>query len=115
MGQVRLAMLLFLCVTPVHADEHYRHKRHWYDCKNTQRTVGNQHLTIDGAKKAANDAWASLVRFRFGEVYMDLSNSNELYYTCSRSSISEGAVTTLGQTLTRCEIEAMPCKAPRER
>ena len=82
-------------------------------CRDTRRVVGDQHLTVDGAKKAANDAWAGAVRFHLGEKFMDLANARHITYTCSRSSIKEGGVTTLGQTLTRCEIEAQPCHAPR--
>jgi len=84
------------------------------ECRETRRAVGEQHLTVDGAKKAANDAWAGTVRFHLGEKFMDLSNARHINYTCSRSSIKEGGVTTLGQTLTRCELEAQPCQAPRE-
>lgn len=83
-------------------------------CRDTRRAVGDQHLTVEGAKKAANDAWAGAVRFHLGEKFMDLSNARHIVYTCSRSSIKEGGVTTLGQTLTRCEIEATPCHPPRE-
>jgi hypothetical protein len=82
-------------------------------CRDSQRVVGDQHLTVDGAKKAANDAWAGTIRFHYGEKFMDLNNARRVNYTCSRSSIKEGSVTTLGQTLTRCEIEAQPCRAPR--
>ena len=78
-------------------------------CRDTRRAVGDQHLTVDGAKKAANDAWAGTVRFHLGEKFMDLSNARHITYTCSRSSIKEGGVTTLGQSLNRCEIEAQPC------
>ncbi len=78
-------------------------------CRDIRRAVGDQHLTVDGAKKAANDSWAGTVRFHLGEKFMDLSNARSLVYTCSRSSIKEGGVTTLGQTLTRCELEARPC------
>lgn len=83
------------------------------DCREIRKAVGDQHLTVDGAKKAANDAWAGTVRFHLGEKYMDLSNARRVTYTCSRSSIKEGGVTTLGQTLSRCEIEAQPCHPQR--
>ncbi len=83
-------------------------------CREVRRAVGDQHLTVEGAKKAANDAWAGAVRFHLGEKFMDLTNARQISYTCSRSSIKEGGVTTLGQTLTRCEIEAQPCHPPRE-
>jgi len=83
-------------------------------CRDVRRAVGDQHLTVDGAKKAANDAWAGTVRFHLGEKFMDLANARNIIYICSRSSIKEGGVTTLGQTLTRCEIEAQPCHPPRQ-
>jgi hypothetical protein len=85
-----------------------------HGCRDVRRAVGDQHLTVDGAKKAANDAWAGTVRFHLGEKFMDLSNARHIVYTCSRSSIKEGGVTTLGQTLTRCEIEAQPCHPQRQ-
>ena len=83
-------------------------------CRETRRAVGDQHLTVDGAKKAANESWAGTVRFHLGEKFMDLTNARNIVYTCSRSSIKEGGVTTLGQSLTRCEIEATPCHPQRE-
>jgi hypothetical protein len=83
-------------------------------CREMRRAVGDQHLTVDGAKKAANESWAGTVRFHLGEKFMDLTNARNIVYTCSRSSIKEGGVTTLGQSLTRCEIEAQPCHPPRE-
>jgi hypothetical protein len=85
-----------------------------HSCRDTRRAVGDQHLTVEGAKKAANDAWAGTVRFHLGEKFMDLGNARNVIYTCSRSSIKEGGVTTLGQSFTRCEIEATPCHPPRE-
>ena len=83
-------------------------------CRDIRRAVGDQHLTVDGAKKAANDAWAGTVRFHLGEKWMSLENARDIIYTCSRSSIKEGGVTTLGQSLTRCEIEAQPCHPQRQ-
>lgn len=83
-------------------------------CRETRRAVGDQHLTQDGARKAANDAWAGTIRFHLGEKFMDLSNAKHVNYTCSRSSIKDGGITTLGQTFTRCEVEAQPCHPPRE-
>jgi hypothetical protein len=83
-------------------------------CREIRRVVGDQHLTVDGAKKAANDAWAGAVRFHLGEKFMDLNNARHITYTCSRSSIKEGGVTTLGQSLNRCEIEAQPCHPQRQ-
>ncbi len=80
-------------------------------CRDTRKAVGDQHLTMDGAKKAANDAWAGMIRFHLGEKFMDLNNARHLVYTCSRSSIKEqgASITTLGQVFNRCELEAQPC------
>ena len=61
-----------------------------------RRAVGDQHLTVEGAKKAANDAWAGTVRFHLGEKFMDLNNARNIVYTCSRSSIKEGGVHDAG-------------------
>jgi hypothetical protein len=96
------------------------HYRDDYDeqgprCRDVRRAVGQQHLTLEGAKREANDAWAGMIRFHLGEKFIDLNNARHISYTCSRSSIkAEGAVTTLGQTFTRCEIEAQPCRPRRE-
>lgn len=99
-------------------DDHY-HNNHRHDdrdrsCKQAYKVVGNQHLTVDGAKQAADEVWAGTVRFHIGEKFMDLANARSVSYTCSRSSIKEAGISTLGQTLTRCEIEARPCPASRE-
>lgn len=80
-------------------------------CKEIRKAVGDQHLSIDGAKREANNAWAATVRFHIGEKFLDLSNARRIEYVCSRSSIKEAgtAVTTLGQAFHRCELSAVPC------
>jgi hypothetical protein len=97
---------------PRHDEERDNGRR---SCRDVRRAVGDQHLTVDGAKKQADEAWAAAVRFHHGEKFLDLANARHLAYTCSRSSIKEGGVTTLGQTLTRCELEAVPCSPARQR
>lgn len=95
--------------------DYERSDGHGERCKTIRRVVGQQALTMDGAKKEANDAWAGAIRFHHGEKYLDLSNARQITYTCSRSSIKEGSVTTLGQTFTRCEVEAIPCRPRPQR
>ena len=90
-----------------HQHEHHDHRRH---CRDVFRTVGNQHLSVQGAKGEADKAWIQAIRFYHGEIFMSLENARGTKYTCSRSSVGE----TLGQTFSRCEIEARPCKAERE-
>ena len=86
-------------------------------CREIRKAVGDQHLTVDGAKKQANEAWAAAVRFHHGEKFIDLANARHAVYTCSRSSIKEAGttVTTLGQQFNRCELEAVPCSPVRQR
>ena len=86
-------------------------------CREVRKAVGDQHLTVDGAKKQANEAWAAAVRFHHGEKFIDLANARHAVYTCSRSSIKEAGttVTTLGQQFNRCELEAVPCSPVRQR
>ena len=96
----------------------YAYERRWNDdedagraCRDVRKAVGDQHLTMDGAKKAANDSWAATVRFHIGEKWIDLNNARHITYTCSRSSIKEqgASITTLGAALSRCELSAQPC------
>jgi hypothetical protein len=71
--------------------------------------VGDQHLSVSGAQAQADKAWQQDVRFYLGERWMDIKNAEGVRYECSRSSVGE----TLGQTLTRCEVSAIPCRAER--
>ena len=94
---------------------HYRTPQHDHRddrrrCRDIFRTVGNQHLTVNGAKAEADKAWIQAIRFYYGEIFMSLEeNARDVKYTCSRSSVGE----TLGQVFNRCEIEAKPCKAEK--
>lgn len=87
-------------------DDDHRYGR---NCRDRLKIVGDQHVSVDGAKGAADKAWSQTVRFYHGERFMDVANASGASYTCSRSSVGE----TLGQTFTRCELEARPC-APQK-
>jgi hypothetical protein len=86
-------------------------------CREIRRSIGQQALSVDSAKKEANDMWSASVRFHLGERFMDLANARNVEYVCSRSSIKEAgaSITTLGQAFTRCEISAVPCSPRRDR
>ena len=101
----------YRCPTRVYGYERRLEDEERGECRDRRRAVGDQHLSEDGAKKAANDAWAGTIRFHLGERFMDLKNARHVVYVCSRSSIKEGgtSVTTAFQQFTRCEIEAQPC------
>jgi hypothetical protein len=78
-------------------------------CRDTRRVVGDQGLSVALAQGQADKSWAADVRFHLGERFMDISNAEDVTYECSRSSVGE----TLGQTFTRCQVSAKPCKAPK--
>ena len=82
-----------------------------------QDSPGGANLTFDVIKRLLGLTIDVVVQFQnhLGERFMDLNNARTVIYTCSRSSIKEGGVTTLGQSLTRCEIQATPCRAPRSK
>ena len=72
------------------------------------RTVGDQHLTTEGAKNEAVKAWSQQARHDIGERAMDFETAREGSFACVRSSIGSA----LGQVFHRCEVIARPCTAP---
>jgi len=78
-------------------------------CRDTRKVVGDQGLSVALAQGQADKSWAADVRFHLGERFMDIGNAEDITYECSRSSVGE----TLGQTFTRCQISAKPCKASK--
>lgn len=72
------------------------------------RTVGDQHLSIEGAKSEAVKAWSQQARHDLGERAMDFETARDGTFACVRSSIGS----TLGQVFHRCELIARPCTAP---
>lgn len=78
-------------------------------CQAAFRTVGDQAITIAGAKEAAEKAFSQQARFSWGERFADVTNARDTTYECVRSSIGSVA----GQTFHRCEIRARPCMAPQ--
>lgn len=86
-------------------DDYDRDERH---CKARITVVGIQHVTIDGARDAADKAWIQSARWYHGERYMDIGNAKGgPHYECSRSSVGE----IMGGTFNRCEVSARPCRA----
>lgn len=78
-------------------------------CQAAFRTVGDQAVTLAGAREAAEKAFQQQARFSWGERYADVSHARDATYECVRSSIGSIA----GQTFLRCEIRARPCMAPQ--
>lgn len=81
--------------------------------------VGEERYGKDRAKESAEQQWMEEVRARYGSRYMDTRNAQRVIYECSRSSTgnraSEKAQEVLGKFLEQCIIEAIPCRAEKER
>lgn len=110
-------------------------RRHWHDdngrdklCLTMQRNVGEESPHEAEAKDTAVRAWAALVRFHYGEKYMDLNNAREVRFRCTRSSVFEVMPSERDERYerdderngrrdvrpipqSRCEIEARPCRS----
>ena len=77
-------------------------------CYNMTRTVGDQAVTVEGAKGEAIKAWSQMTRHDFGEKAMDFEVARDATFACVRSSIGSLA----GAVFHRCEVIARPCTAP---
>jgi len=75
-------------------------------CVRPVKVVGSQDVRETAAEDSAKKAWAEEVRWAHGEAFMDIQNAKDYASRCSRSSIGEIA----GQTFSRCEIVATPCR-----
>jgi hypothetical protein len=84
-------------------------------CLPSMEGIGTQWATEDGALDRAEKDWMERVRYKYGERYMDISNSagydRDRDRECGRSSIGEVA----GQTLHRCSIWARPCRSLKDK
>ena len=76
-------------------------------CFRQVRTVGDQAITVEGAKTEAIKAWSQMVRHDSGERAMDFEVARDSTFACVRSSI--GSVG--GAVFHRCELIARPCTA----
>jgi hypothetical protein len=84
--------------------------------------VGVEHLTDDGAKRAAETQWEATIRYDYGEKYANLGNARGMRWRCDKSSVSDTTVGKAVQTITggaaaykRCVIVARPCLVGMER
>ena len=89
------------------------------ECLARRSVTGTEHATENGALDAAKRAWASRVRWDFGERYTNLEHARHFTYTCNRSSTNETAMGRVAESVagafyTRCEVNATPCNAPRQ-
>ncbi len=81
------------------------------------RVTGTDKLDKDRAEVSAQDAWSSAVEVRYGTLYSDIANAEDLVVTCVRkvpSSIVERAQAAGGLRHHVCELSAVPCAPEAE-
>jgi hypothetical protein len=84
-------------------------------CHDTVVATGGELGTRERARRSADDAWMSSVRFDYGERYHDLNNAKDVSHVCIASSVAgESAFTSrfIVRTLFRCMVVAKPCQTP---
>jgi hypothetical protein len=79
-------------------------------CQPRRRVVGIERTTYRNAKKEAEDAWMSAVRYDHGERFQNLENAKDVRYNCDPSTpVSPAAF--VKKTYVRCAVEGTPCRA----
>jgi hypothetical protein len=80
-------------------------------CESRLTVVGEQHVSVNGAKDEAKKAFSQTARWRYGERVMDVDHARDVKFECGRSSV--GSV--VGQVFHRCELTARPCRGEPKR
>lgn len=89
--------------------EDHSKREHGPRCRDRMTLVGDQHLSIDGAKEQAIKAWRQQARFAHGERFTEIGSAEDVTFRCVQSSIGEA----MGASLHRCEVSAEPCSTAR--
>lgn len=86
-------------------------------CKPPLVAVGDQALSEETARTAAEKHWMANVRWRDGEKHMDIKHARIIHIECSRSSVppTNGIVGQVLPNEHRCEIIARPCRPGLEK
>lgn len=86
-------------------------------CKPPLVAVGDQALSEETARTAAEKHWMANVRWRDGEKHMDIKHARIIHIECSRSSVppTNGIVGQVLPNEHRCEIIARPCRPGMEK
>lgn len=76
-------------------------------CRAEFQAVGDQALTEDGAKSAAEKAFQQEIRFAHGELWADPAHASNKVFLCVKSSVGGGL-------FNRCRMKARPCMPERQ-
>ena len=79
-------------------------------CYRPLTVVGSQWVGESGAYESAIKAMKERIRWDIGESAMDPAHWKDIKKRCSLSSVGE----VVGQTFSRCELTATPCRPPVE-
>lgn len=71
-------------------------------CRQDFQAAGDQALTEQGARDAAEKAFQQEIRFAYGELWADPSHAQDKTFLCVKSSVGGGL-------FHRCRMRAKPC------
>lgn len=77
-------------------------------CRADFQAAGDQALTEQGARDAAEKAFQQEIRFAYGELWADPSHAQDKTFLCVKSSVGGGL-------FHRCRMRAKPCMPERLR
>ena len=77
-------------------------------CRVDFQAAGDQALTEQGARDAAEKAFQQEIRFAYGELWADPSHAQDKTFLCVKSSVGGGL-------FHRCRMKAKPCMPERLR
>ncbi len=86
----------------VHSDRDRDELRHDTRCRADFQAAGDQALTEQGARDAAEKAFQQEIRFAYGELWADPSHAQDKTFLCVKSSVGGGL-------FHRCRMKAKPC------
>lgn len=85
-------------------------------CLGEVRAHGTPHLTEAAAMDAAKRHWQAVVRYDFGEKFMNIETAASIKYRCARAETNETAAGRVAEAVSgeawrmRCEVVAHPCR-----
>lgn len=86
-------------------------------CLGEVRAHGTPHLTEAAAMDAARRHWQAVVRYDFGEKFMNIETAAHIKYRCARAETNETSAGRVAEAVSggdawrmRCEVIAHPCR-----
>ncbi len=87
-------------------------------CLGEVRAHGTPHLTEAAAMDAAKRHWQAIVRYDYGEKFMNIETAAHIKYRCARAETNETSAGRVAEAVSggdawrmRCEVVAHPCRS----